>query len=139
MAAGTEADACEQLLYSTLTGDSTLNGLVNGVFMGIAPQPTTYPFVVMQEMSGIDLMTVDSARIWTNFLYLVKVVGQTASYADLRTAVARMDVLLHRLSGTVSNGTIWACVRQQVFRMPEYAPGGQQFRHAGGIYRLYAT
>jgi hypothetical protein len=114
-------------------------GLITGVFHMLAPEGTNFPFVVFSEMSGIDLMTVDSARIWTNFLYLVEVVGQTASFVDLRPAAGRVDVLLHRASGTVTSGTIWACVRERVIRRLEPAPGGQQYRRAGAMYRLVAT
>jgi hypothetical protein len=139
MAAGLEADACEQLIYSTLNGDATLTALVTGVYIDLAPEGTAFPFVVFQEMSGRDLMEVGSNRIWTNFVYSVKVIGQTASFADLRTAVARVDVLLHKLSGTAASGTIHACIREQSVRLLELAPGGLQVRHSGGIYRLYAS
>jgi Protein of unknown function (DUF3168) len=139
VSAGLEAEACEEFLYSRLANDATLATLVNGVFVNLAPQPTAYPLVVMQEMSGIDYAAVGSFRIWTNFMYLVKVIGQTASYGDLKAAVARIDALLHRASGPAGDGTIWACIREQVIRMPEYAPGGQQFRHSGAMYRVFAS
>jgi hypothetical protein len=139
MSAGMEAEAAEEFLYSRLANDVTLSGLVNGVFVNIAPQPTIYPLVIIQEMSGIDYAAVGAYRVWTNFVYLVKVIGQTASNGDLKAAVARIDALLHRASGAAGDGTIWACVREQVIRMPEYAPGGQQYRHSGAMYRVYAS
>lgn len=140
MSAGLEPDVAEEFIYGLLNGDATLTGLLAGGIKpgGSAPQGTPYPFVTYQMMSSIDLMVVDAIRIWTNLVYLVKVVGESADYQTLRAVVARIDALLHRASGTATDGTIWACVREQSIRMPEVV-SGKQFRHDGGLYRLYAT
>lgn len=139
MTAGLEPDAAEEFVYATLRGDATLMGLVSGVFVGgSAPQGTAYPFIVLQLMSGNDTSAVGGIRIWGDLVYLIKVVGETADYQTMRGAVARMDALLHRSSGTSTDGTIWACVREQTIRLPEVVQG-KQYRHDGGMYRIYAT
>lgn len=127
-------------MNNTLSGDATLLALLAGGVKpgGSAPQGTPYPFLTYQMMSGIDYAAVGAYRIWTNLIYLVKVVGRSADYQTLRTAVARVDALLHRGSGTAADGTIWACVREQTIRMPEIV-SGDQYRHDGALYRLYAT
>lgn len=139
MTAGLEAPAAEEWLYATLHGDATLMALVHGVWPGgEAPQGTAYPFVTFQQMAANDYAAVGAFRIWTNMLYLVKVVGETPDFASLNTAVARIDTLLHRGSGTAADGTVWSCVREQVIRLPETVQG-KQYRTAGALYRLYAT
>ncbi len=136
---GLEVDACEEFIYNTLHGDATLLGLVTDVYNTLAPQSTAYPFVVFQEMSGNDLMVTGAIRVWTGMQFIVKVVGQTADYGDIKAAVARVDTLLHRGSGTPADGTVWSCVREQTVRLVETGPGGQAYRHGGGIYRLLAS
>jgi hypothetical protein len=137
--AGAEPAAADDFLYGLLTADATLTGLVGvRVYNTEAPQPAQYPFVLYQFMSGIDMAAVGALRIWTDMLYLVKVVGQTLTYSDLSTAVARIDQLLHRTSGTVADGTVWTCTREQVIRMPETI-SGKPFRHAGALYRVCAS
>lgn len=138
MTAGLEAASADEFVYSTLHGDSTLMGLVGGIWNTQADQGATYPLVVYQFQSGTDLMVVDAVRIWTNMMYLVKVIGQTADYAALNPALARIDTLLHRTSGAVADGTIWACVRETAFRLPETI-SGKQYRSSGAQYRIYAV
>lgn len=140
MSAGLEADAAEEWLFNTLNGDATLTGLLAGGVKpgGSAPQGTPYPFATFQHQAGNDYAAVGAFRIWTNLVYLVKVVGRSADYQTLRTAVARIDALLHRASGTGADGTVWACVREQTIRMPEIV-AGDQYRHDGALYRLYAS
>lgn len=139
MTAGLEIDAAEEFIYATLRGDAALLGLVTDIFNSQAPQGAAYPFAVFQAMSGTDLMVVDSIRVWTGLQFLVKIIGQTSDYGDLRAAVARVDAVLHRVGGTVADGTVWSCVREQTIRMTEAGPGGEQYRHAGGMYRLLAS
>jgi hypothetical protein len=141
MAQGLEADAVEEWIYATLKGDSTLMALLASAEVwngGTAPQGTPYPFLTIQHMSGIDLVEVASNRIWTNLVYLIKVVGESADYQTLRAAVARIDTLLHRASGTAADGTVWACVREQTIRMPEILDG-KQYRNDGFMFRIYAS
>lgn len=135
---GAEAAAADDFLYGTLHGDATLLGLVTDVINTQPAKTALYPYVIFQYMSGIDYAAVGAFRIWTNMVYLVKVVDETPVYADLSAAVARVDALLHRASGPVADGTVWSCTREQTFRLPEDV-AGRQFRHQGGLYRVYAS
>jgi hypothetical protein len=137
--AGLEAVAGEEFLYSTLTGDATLmTQLTGGVWNTQADEGTAYPLLVFQFMSGIDFAAVGAERIWTNMLYLVKVIAEGAAFDAMNAAAARVDQLLHRASGSASDGTVWSCTREQIIRLPD-SVAGSQFRQAGGIYRLYAA
>lgn len=140
MAAGLEVAAADEWLDSVLNGDATLSTLLSGNgFWNTQPeQQTPFPHGVFQMMSANDYAAVGAYRIWANLTYLVKVIGRTGNYDALNAAVARVDALLHRASGTAADGTVWSCVREQVIRMPEDV-SGDQFRHSGAMYRLYAT
>lgn len=139
MTAGLESVAAEEWLESTLAGDATLTGLVEGgVWNTQAAQGTAYPLIVFQQMAGYDYAAVGANRIWTNLVYMVKVINETADFSTLSAAVARIDALLHRSSGIATDGTIWSCVREQTIRLPD-AIAGRQYRQAGGLYRIYAS
>lgn len=141
MAAGLEMDAAEEFIYATLKGDATLMALTPSadVYNSQPDQGTVFPVIVYQFMSGIDYAAVGAIRIWSSMIYLVKVVGQTANVQDLKAAVARIDVLLHRASGTAADGTIWASVREQTISLPPDMSNGQIYHHRGALYRVYAS
>lgn len=135
--AGLEAAAAGEFLYSALHGDATLMTLVGDIWEDEPPQGATYPLIVYQFMSGIDLMVIGANRVWSNMIWLVKAVGQTANYGDLNAVVARIDTLLHRGSGVVADGTIWVCIREQTVRLPEDVLG-KPYRSVGAQYRINA-
>lgn len=135
---GREADAADEFIFTTLHGDATLMGLVTDVYNSEGTQGVAiFPAVIFQFMSAVDYAAVGAARIWADMIYLVKVVGETADYAVLGPAVARIDTLLHRASGTVTDGTVWSCTREQPFRMVDNV-ASKQYRHAGATYRILA-
>lgn len=142
MAQGLEASAAESFLRSTLQGDATLVALVpGGIWNTQAPQERPdpkYPALVFQQMSGNDYAAVGAERIWTNMLYLVKVIADDQNFDAADVAAARVDVLLHRASGANVSGQVWSCTREQVIRMPDEL-GQHQFRSSGAMYRLYAA
>jgi hypothetical protein len=139
MSAGLEASAAEEFIYGTLTGDATLTALVTGgVWNTQAEQGSVYPLLLYQFMSGLDYAAVGAERVWTNLIYMVKVIADTADFSVMNAAVARIDQLLHRASGTVADGSVWSCTREQVIRLPD-SVAGSQYRQAGGLYRIYAA
>lgn len=139
MTAGLEVAAVDEWLDATLNNDATLAGLVPGGIWNTQPKANTaYPLGIFQFMSGVPHAAVGAYRIWVNMVYLVKVIGETADSATLNAAVARIDALLQRGSGTAADGTIWSCVCETMIRFPE-AIEGRQYRHSGATYRLYAT
>lgn len=139
MAQGQEIAAARQFLYGALHGDATLMALIHDVWPGgSAPEGTAFPFVTFQFMSGIPYAAVGAYRIWLNMIWLVKAVGETADTSTLDGIFARIDALLQRGSGTPAAGTVWSCVQETAFELPEVV-SGKQYRSLGGTYRLYAT
>lgn len=44
--------------------------------------------------------------------------------------------LLHKRYAVVTGGNVWSTVRRRPFQMSKTGPGGEQYRHAGGVYRI---
>lgn len=139
---GVESDAAEQWLYATLSGDSTLTALLaspTAIYAEVAPEGAAFPCVVYAQMAATDVMVVGAHRIFTNALYLVKAVGQGASYGPLKAIAARVDALLHRgAAAATADGTTWGSYRERPFRLAEVS-NGIQYRSSGGLYRLFTT
>lgn len=133
-----EIVTAETWLYSKLHGDSTLLALcTGGVFTWPVPATYTQPYVLYQMQSGMDIRGNGPGRIGVNGLWLVRAVFEAMSYAgNLQSAANRIDTLLQAASGTATGGTVWACVREQPFQLVEVADG-RQFRHLGGLYRIW--
>lgn len=133
-----ETLVAESWLYSVLTGDAGLNTVVGGrVYSYVAPQGAAMPFVIYQQQGAHDVAGVGPVRIMASMLYTVKVVGEGASFAAIEAAANRIDAVLQAASGSNVRGVVVSCVRESPFSLVESTPQGQ-FRHLGGIYRVYA-
>jgi hypothetical protein len=124
-------------VYQLLTGDATLAPLVGTrVYNGIAPAGATFPYVVMQLLSGgNDLMGVGPTRIWADMLWLIKAVTKGSSTGPLEPIANRIDALLHAASGTVSGGVVHICVRERPFELPT-VENGVSYVQLGAEYRV---
>ena len=134
-----ELFAADTWLTSVLGNDSTLSGLVSGRIYGHAIMGSaTYPLVLFSMQSARDVMGTGPARIMVDSLYVVRGIAEAGTFAgNLKTIADRIDAVLHAASGSNVNGTVLACVRQQPFLYVE-PYNGRQYRHLGGIYRIYA-
>lgn len=140
MTAGLELLAARQWLYATLAADTLLAAVVAGrIYTEQAPEDATFPLVLLTELSpGDDLRVVGTGRIWADPLFLVRGVAQTASFGGtLVTIAGRIETALNGKAGTATNGRVWSCVRERPFSLAEtVTPGGTQYRHLGGVYRV---
>lgn len=134
-----ELVAAERWLYSTLTGDATLAGIVgNRVYGHVVPPNATRPYLFYTLAAAADdYTTLNATRIWAEFVYAVRIVNKTESYPSLETAAAAIDAALHRESGSNVSGAIVGCVRQSPFALVEIDQDSSQVRHLGGVYRLF--
>ena len=142
-----EIFTAETWLYSTLHGDGTLLALCPGGVL-TWPLPTNaagqaiYPgqYVLYQMQSGLDIGLYGPGRAGVNGLWLVRVVAETFSFGgNLQTAANRMDVLLQLgVRTAVTGGYIFGCARLEPFQLVEPV-GSRQYRHLGGIYRIFVT
>lgn len=128
----------DQWLYERLSGDTTLSNLVGGrIYSYLAPQDAVLPFVLFSHQAGHDVRGVGPARIMTSLVYQVKAVGQGHSFGPLKAIADRLDTLLQGASGSVVDGTVLMCVREQPVEYVE-TDDGVQYRHLGGLWRIIA-
>jgi len=135
-----ETTRVDAWLHATLTGDATLvallatgAGYLDGVYKDEAPAGAGYPFVRFGYLGGVDVEGQKAHRILHSGLWLVAGVAQAREYDS---AIAdRLDVLLHRASGTADDGIIFSSTRDAPFRLSENDEG-TDYRHLGGQYRI---
>ncbi len=139
----TEIEAAKRWLHATLKASSTLCALIGGssaprIYDTMPPQTTpaaALPYVIYQlQTPGNDLATVSTTRIWASGLYLVRGIAEWP-YTNLDAIAEALDGALHGKSGTVSDGTVYACVRERPFELNDYEEG-LQIRQLGGLYRI---
>lgn len=124
-------------LTSVLKADTTLMALVPNVY-SFPGTNLTYPSVVFQEQSVVDVRGVGPSRIMIDGLWLVRGIVETTTFLGLSESIAnRIDFLLQAKKGTIPSGSIWGCARVRPFRLVETVLS-RQYRHLGGIYRIYA-
>jgi len=127
----------DQWLYTVLSGDPTLKSLVGQRIYGyVAPEDAALPYVVYSHQAGHDVQGVGPARIMANLIYQVKAIGSGSSFVPLRAIADRIDALLQGASGGAVDGRVLMCIREQPIEYVEI-DDGIQYRHVGGIYRLW--
>ena len=137
-----ETSVIAKWLYGILHGDGTLLGLATGgIWDTHAPQGVTGNVVVFQFQAGKDVLVVGAQRISMDATYLVRAIGATNRYEAIMPIADRIDTLIHGVRsplvvGGSTLGEVW-CVRTQPFLLTE-VDSGIEYRHAGGIYRVYA-
>lgn len=138
---GAESVLTDTWIEATLLANVTVTGHVGTrVRLDQGNDDDLYPFIVYQLQSGLDLRVVGPDRVWVDTLYVVKAVAQCDDFGTLAPVAAALDdALTSTTGGTVADpsGQVFCCVREEPFRLTEVS-NGQQFRHLGGIYRLYA-
>lgn len=133
-----ESVRVEQWLYATLTSDATLAVAVGTRCYGyIAPAAAQFPLLLFAMQDGSDVMGVGTVRVMFQGIFQVKVVGATNSFATLKPLADRIDAVLHGATGSVADGAILACTREQPLAYVDLS-GETQYRHLGGLYRIIA-
>lgn len=124
-------------IYSTLAADATVASLVGArIYAGAAPQDAALPVVIFNHMAGNDLVGVGTARVLNNSLYQVKGVTKGRSHAVGQQIADAIDAALHG-QNVSADGIRVGCVREQAIVYGQ-SDNGEEFRHAGGIYRIFA-
>lgn len=124
-------------IRATLAADATIAGLVGTrIYEGVAPQPATFPLILVTVFDNPDLRGVGAARIVGVHEALVRAADKSTTYAGtLQTLAERIDALLHGKEGATSpSGRVVACSRLAPASMVEVADG-VTYRYLGGRYR----
>lgn len=133
-----ETISADRWIVARLKNDATLMGLVTNVYQWPVPPEATLPYVLFQEQTPVDIRPTGKYRIGVRAQYLIRVVAEATGWGGaLEQAAERLDALLDAQAGPAPDGGhVWACVREYPFRLVEPTERGQ-YRHLGGLYRLY--
>jgi hypothetical protein len=135
-------------LYARLSGDATLQAEVGQrIYADFAPDtdpatgdPPAYPLVVFHEQSTApDTLGAGAARVLTQPLYCVKVIGEGVGYPALQAAADRIDALLSPVSGqsVTIGGQTYTVGSYRERPLAHAAPeNGIRYSYLGGLYRL---
>ncbi len=141
MTAGIETVVAHDWIKAALDASAALATHVSTrIYYKQAPNDeTAYPFVVFQNQSAEDVRGVGLESIMSDTLYLVKAIAQATTWTTaLKGAVSAVHVALtSSTGGSTADGNVWTAVRMSPFELVE-SEGGKEFRHLGGIYRIYA-
>lgn len=130
----------ENALIAKLAADATLLGLCpNGVYYDEAP-PGSTRFVIVSLVDETD-EPMFSARAFEDALYLVKAVMLSTAGGDVKSAAARIDVLLDQQPLTVTGYNVSLMRRESRVRVTEVDDLDKSIRwfHRGGRYQVVAS
>jgi hypothetical protein len=127
MPSSTETAVVFAWIESTLSGDTTLQGLAPGGIIQTFPMPgTTTPYMLVKFLSGKDYTVFGGGRAYSDMRFRVLVVGPIGSQQTLASAAARIETLLTIISQTsVTGGTIIGSFREQPASGDEWVDSGK--------------
>jgi Protein of unknown function (DUF3168) len=136
---GAEVSIIDSWVAARLAATPSVVTLVGSrIFNTYAPPDIDFPFIIFQQQTLRDVRGVGSERIMVDTLYVVKGIGQGSDFSQLGTLAAAIDTALNvPAGGAATGGLVLASVRDEPFALTE-VEDGKQFRHMGGVYRIYA-
>lgn len=125
-------------IESTLSGDTTLQGLVpGGVHQTFVLPGTTPPYVLVKYVPGNDVLQFGGIA-YSDLHYQVTVDGPIASQTAIAAAADRINNLLTIIAPTsVSGGTIISSVRSQPISDDLWVDAAK-WHTSGGDYHIRA-
>lgn len=131
------ANAVTAALYSKLSSDGTLTGMLAGttaVYQGVAPAGAATPFVVFDTQAAVDTYVL-GGRATEDYLFLVKAITKGRSAARAGTIADRVDAVL--TDGTLSvSGQNHLYLRREGQIRYEEIDQGDTYWHVGGQFRI---
>lgn len=113
-------------LYAKLAADTTLAGLVSTRLYRAGEVPTTvsFPYVTYQVVTSTDHRALGGTIFGAKVLVQVTVYGLNTASATLEAIVDRVQTLLHKQSGAVAGGEVYACQRAAIVPLPPETSAG---------------
>lgn len=132
-----DSSGIDDAIVSKLVNDATLTALMpDGVYFNEASQAAT-KFVIVSVVDEADVDTF-GGRAYEDALYLVKAVEKSSSGVTVKSAAARIDVLLAEQSLTASGYTWMSTAREGRIRYAEVdeVDASIRWQHCGANYRV---
>jgi len=131
-------DPVRAAIYSRLAGDDDLQALLgepDGIHEGAAPAGSDPPYVIFSHQAGTEQWVFGDEGN-ERALWQVKGVGRGSALSTVEAIDARCKELLHRARLALPNGRRLHILRESPVRYGE-TTNGEQWRHRGGIYRIF--
>lgn len=125
-------------IYSTLSGDATVNAAVDGrIYSDEAPQGAAVPMVVFAYLGGAERLQPFGGGRFTTSLYLIRAIAGGGSLESAATVADRIDTLMTVPSGgTIVDGVrVTYCWREQPHQRKD-SENGKPVIYLGGFYRI---
>lgn len=120
-------------LYDTLSANGAIATVVGGrIYRNVAPAGATFPYIVMQYVSGTDVYAMGGVRVVSSVVVIVKAVGPVSQYAALASLADAIDAAI---SGAVNGRSVLSCLRLTALDYEEEY-SGVRYHHIGGQYSL---
>ncbi len=134
-------NALETAIYLVLQDATLLALATGGVFVGMAPEGTTEPYVTISAQDpDRPTKVMGGTDAYREHLYLVKGVVKVAKTTSKPAACglidARIDTLLDNATLSVSGHTNMATLRESSVQYPEVTPDAVYW-HQGGVFRVF--
>lgn len=135
------ANRAGTFIIAALTADAALIAMVGGspprIYRDMMPQSiSTYPAIVIQNLSATPTTANGASRILSSDLWLVKVIGQGESQAAITTIGDRVDAVLQGLSGTTGGVHVPPLNLESSLAYSELE-GGKRWSYLDLTYRAY--
>jgi hypothetical protein len=129
----------EKWLYSYLTADSTLNGMVGGRFYGPAVKTgTAFPYITWDMQSNTRVNGNAAGWLMTKSRFQVKVVAK-GGMTDAVSAIAdRLETLLDKREITANGITFSVLPVTDINYVVQGQDAEIRFLHYGGIFEFDA-
>ena len=126
-------------LYQKLSGDVDLGALLSSqqaVYHAQAPSGAAFPYIIFHKQAGTPTYTFQTGgAAFDNEVWLVKGIARSTSSNTVDAIAARLDAVLTDGSITISGKSVMWLKRESDVEYLETVDG-QQYRHAGALYRL---
>lgn len=134
----TEQWVIARWLYTAVNVSAVTTFATGGIFRGAARQDTTGIYgTIIPVPGGEDLMIVNGIRVWFRGHWDVVFVGTELQAETVDKAAKAADLLIHRGSGTNTDGRVVTCMRTKpiFFEEPDE---GIRYVYSGGSYQIAA-
>jgi hypothetical protein len=135
-----ELRGVDSFIRDRLAADTTLWTLIGGRFYTRpAPGGTAAPYVIATFLSSVDRNALRAVRLYSQALYLVRVVTTDPNTTTADTIADRIDTALVQQLGTVAAQSIYIGIvqREEAIRYEEVSPSGVVHQHTGARYRFW--
>lgn len=127
--------ALRTAIFEALDGDVALEDLVEDrIFHKVAPQGSTYPFVVFGKQAGTPQRTFRGPAVRSD-LWMVKGVDRGPSASAAEEVDAALEAVLDDAELSVAGAELLYLRRESDLDYTEVLDG-ETFHHVGGLYRV---